>query len=135
MAKVWTYITVMLGMTFLLKLAGIPTGLDWLFNYFGFGSGEAINNSTFYIRLGASLAVIGVATLVATAFGRTAPEYVIKAPFVVANILIFIATFVSITNYMSNFSSWLYWPIFMIMFVFGVGFLWAAYSSVFEGDN
>lgn len=134
MAKIWTYVTVMVGLTFLLKIAGIPTGLDWLLDFFGGGT-SAVNSSGFYIAIIAGLGIVTTATIVIGAFGRTAPEYAIKAPFAIANLALLISTFVSISSYMSNFSTWLFYPISSIMLVYSVGFVFALYTWVFEGDS
>lgn len=135
MAKLWTYITMMVGVTFLLKIAGIPTGIDWILTFIGYSNGNVVNNSTFYTAVIALFAISTGASIIIGSFGRTAPEYAILAPFATANLVVFAATFIAIANYMSNFGSWLYYPVLGIMLVYGIGFLFATVSYVFGGDQ
>lgn len=135
MAKLWTYVTLMVGLTFLLKIAGIPTGVDWFLSFIGYSDGLIANNSTFYIAIVVLFAFSVGASIVIGAFGRTAPEYSLLAPFATANFIVFVGTFISIANYMSNFGTWLHYPILAIMLVFGVGFLITTISYVFGRDT
>lgn len=134
MAKVWTYLTVMLGLTLLMKWAGIPTGLDWILNFYGFGD-TAINNSTFYTRMLVSIGLITFASIVIGALGRTAPEYAIIAPFAAINVFVLISTFYSVIAYTSNFDTWISYPIRAVMSIFGIGYVWALFSYIFGRDS
>lgn len=135
MAKLWTFSTMAVGMLFLLRIMGIPTGVDWLLTFVGYSDGNIVNNSLFYTAVIALLALSTGASIIIGVFGRTAPEYAVLAPFATGSLIVFAATFVAIANYMSNFGEWLYYPVLGIMLVYGVGFLYATVAYVFGGDQ
>lgn len=132
MGKVWTYLTMTAGLIFLMKIAGIPTGVDWILTTLGFTeTGVAVSTGAFTIAIIALFSLSSGAAIVIGAFGRTAPEYALLAPFAVTSLVVFLATFASIADYMSSFSSWIYYPVLGIMGVFAVGFIWSTVEFVF----
>lgn len=136
MGKVWTYITITIGLTFILKLGGIPTGIDWILTLVGFNTtGTAVNNSLFYAAIIALFAVSTGASIVIGAFGRSAPEYALLAPFASANLVVFLSTFVAVINYTSSFENWFRYPILVVFGVLAVGFIFALVEWVFGRES
>lgn len=131
MSKVWTFVTITVGLTLLMKLAGIPTGLDWMLSFLGLTDGATANNSTFFLAIATLLSISTGVSIVIGIFGRAAPEYAILAPFAVANLLVFASTFVSIISYTSSFENWIRYPIFLIFGVLTVGFVLAVIEWTF----
>jgi len=131
MGKIWTYIVLTAGLILMLKLAGIPTGVEWLLVQLGLSDTYNVSGSTFAIAVGILLATSTGVGIVIGIFGRTAPEYALLAPFAIASLVVFASTFGAVINYMSNFDTWLYYPIFVIFGVFGMGFFVALVEWAF----
>lgn len=133
MSKVWNMILVLTGVTLLMKIAGIPTGLDWLFDFLGLtSSGFTGSQSGLWIKIGLLLAAsVGVAVVVGF-FTKASFEWMIVAPFATGTAYIFISTFVSIINYASNFDSWISYTMISIYGILGIGFMWGLLEWVFN---
>lgn len=135
MAKLWTYVTISTGIIFLLTIAGIPTGLNWILSYVGYNTTNGLNTSDLYTAIIVLLGLPTLGSVVMSLFGRSAPEYAFLATFAIESLIVFAGTFVALANYMSNFGAWLYYPILGIMLVYGIGFLLATVAFVFGGDQ
>lgn len=136
MAKLWTYMTIMVGLVFVLKLSGIPTGLDWFLTWIGFSdAGVGVTLSQFVITIVAMLTLAAGTGIAIGFFGGSAPEYAMLAPFAAVNLVLFASVFVGIVNYMSSAPEWLYYPILVIFSVLTLGYIWAVVEWVFgRGD-
>ena len=137
MSKVANMAFILLGITLLLQLAGIPTGLGWLFNYIGLTS-----NSTGLIGFSGSLSPIWIALLVifgaASATGiligyftKSAFEWSVLALYAIPIAILFVSTFVSISNYAAGMDDWIRNIVITIYGLLGFGFLWGLLDWVF----
>lgn len=135
MSKVWTYVTVILGLAVVLTLGGINVpGVQSILKFVGWD----IQNGTFDIISGLFWAAIvgslGLAVLKGLTPGFLTSSnfyWVILAPFVTATMVTYIAIFAAIINYANGLSSWVAYIIIPIWGVFGVGFAFALYEWVF----
>ena len=102
MSKVYNYMIVAVGLTLLLKFAGLPSGADALINYTDALGYESINLSTFFIAIGA-LFTIGVVGGIAIGFITKSPtESFIIAPIALGIFIVITSTFVSIITYVKD---------------------------------
>lgn len=136
MAKLWTYLTIMIGITALLTLAGIDTGLGWFLNIVGMGSGSAsFSTSSLLIAIGlvlASAGVVGAGGIFLGFFTMIPFEYVFLAPFATGTLIAFIGVFTAVINYANGFPGWIYYPIWIIFGVLAIGYAMAAIEWVFN---
>lgn len=135
MAKVWTFIIISTGIMLLMKFAGIPAGLDAILFGMGITDTLASNGSTFFIALVALFGLAAAGGITIGTLGGTPAEFAFKAPFAIANLLLFAGTFVGIATYAHSFDSYIYNIVFFVMSLFSIGFLWASISWVFGGDD
>lgn len=136
MAKVWTYMIIMLGTILLMNLAGLPTGVDYILNFFGLSTnGTTVSTAAFAIAIAALFVISTGSSIVIGFFGGTAPEYAQKAPFAGASLIVLLSTFAAIINYGKTFETWVYYPILFIVGLFSIGFIFALVEWVFGGGD
>jgi len=131
MGKIYTYTIILVGLVLFLKIAGIPTGVDDFLSRIGFGDVTDIRGSQFVIALVALFSVSVGGAIIIGFFGRTAPEYTFLAVFATANMILFISTIASIINHMPSTDAWIYYPIFLILGAYGIGFVIALIEWVY----
>lgn len=127
MSKVYNYMILAVGLTFLLKFAGLPTGADAVINYLGLGGdASGIGLGVFFVAIGAIFAV-GTGTGIAISFLTKSPsETFIIAPIALGVFTVISSTFIAIINYTSNlgFVYYLSWLIFMpLLAAFGIAII------------
>ena len=136
MGKMGNYIMITVGLVLLLKIAGIPTGLDWIASFTGLSSSSSnVNTSSFIGAVIILLSVSVTGAIIIGTFSQTASDYVVKSGFGIATVLLFVSTFVGVTSYMSQFDSWLFYPILLVMGVMSVDFIWSTVNWVFSGEQ
>lgn len=136
MAKLYTYTVLMLGIIFLLSLAGMPVANPVL-DTFGLSNGGGTLGSSSFIaeilKLLATAAGVGaVSAILVGFFTRTSFEFIFLAGFAGANLFFLISTFTGIINYASGFAGWIYFPIYAIFGVLAVGYIFAVIDWVFN---
>ncbi len=151
MAKVWKYVFITLGLVTLLRLAGLPTGADSLFNLVGLGfnsSGDIGNvttsTSAFFTVLfqdtGSSLGIFALIVgatggIIAGLFTRAKPENLILLPLITTTLVLFVMTTVSIMQYsISLGQTWVTSIIVVFLLPFTVGFIMAL-AEFFRGTD
>ena len=122
MSKVYTYMVIAVGLTFLLKFAGLPAGGDAFISWMGLSgdaSGIELGN---FIKGIIALFVVGSGAGIAIGFlTKSSPESYLVAPIASGIFTIFIGTFVSIINYAADFG-WVYYVIYLIFVPLMIGF-------------
>ena len=102
MAKVYTFLVILAGMSLLLAFAGIPTGSQLILS-----SMDIIQNpsnftgSSFYQQISAILAVVAVATIIVGFFTKGQSETFIVSGFA-AFLFSYVADAVSIITYLNS---------------------------------
>ncbi len=149
--KVWKYVFITLGLVTFLRLAGLPTGADSLFNLVGvtFDSSGNVGNittttSSFFNTLfqdtGTTkgiLALIAGATagVIAGLFTRAKPENLILLPLITTTLVLFLMTTVSIMQYtVSLGQAWVSAIIVVFLLPFTIGFIMAL-AEFFRGTD
>lgn len=152
--KVWKYIWITTGLIFILKLAGLPTGADPVFNVlgitfdaagnlFGFNlSGSAFFNNLFQSTgdaLGSltSLTAGGLlgAAVIAGLLTRGKPENLIMLTFSTTILILFLATSISIITYSIGLGeAWVTSILAFLLLPFTAGFI-VALSEFFRGTD
>ena len=122
MSKVYNYMIIAVGITFLLKFAGIPSGADVFITWLGLsGNTSNISLGTFFVGV-ASLFTVGLgAGIIIGTFTRASPESFIVAPVAAGIFTVITSTFVSVINYTASFG-YIYYLVFMIFIPFLVAF-------------
>jgi len=144
-AKVWKYIFISVGLIYLLKIAGLPTGTDAMFNILGlvFNSDATVsqvgvtNSSLFDFIFGSAgiLITIAAATgaVIAGLLTRAKPENIIVLPLITTVFVIFVQTGISIMIYANGLGqTWISAIMFLLMLPFTIGFL-VALVDYFRG--
>lgn len=122
MSKVYNYMILAVGLTFLLKFAGIPSGADAFITWLG------LANASSGISLGEFFAGVGGMFLAGTAggivigfFTKSQTESFIVAPIAAGIFTVITSTFVSIINY-TNGMGYIYYLVWMVFIPLLVGF-------------
>lgn len=129
MSKVYTYMVIAVGLTFLLKFAGIPSGADAFISWLGLSeTASGISLGLFMIGVAAvfTASVIVGGTIQVGFFGTSTPESKIVATFATAVLVVFTSTFVSIITYTKDlgFIYYITWLIFIPLLVgFGISII------------
>ena len=128
MSKVYNYMILAVGLTFLLKFAGIPSGADAFITWLGLNANPSgISLGAFFIGI---IAIFSVGTGVGIAisfFTKTTPESYLVAPVALGIFTVITSTFISIVNYTRDFG-FVYYLTFMIFIPLLVGFAVALVS-------
>jgi len=149
--KVWKYVFITLGLITFLKLAGLPTGADALFNLVGISfdsSGNVVNVTTtasgFFNVLfqdrGTTLGILAllvaaVGGVIAGLFTRAKPENLILLPLITTTLVLFLMTTVSIMQYtISLGQAWVSAILVIFLLPFTIGFI-LALAEFFRGTD
>lgn len=137
MGKLWTFITLNIGLMILLQAAGIAGFFGLAYSFFGLTDSTTINTSQFVTAVIALFGLSTASSVIIGFFGRTSPEFAFLAPFAAANLIVFIGTFVGIIKYAgeNNFASWIAFPIYAVFSVLLIGFIFSLVDWVFGRDN
>lgn len=123
MSKVYNYMVIAVGLTFLLKFAGIPTGADSLITWLGLaGDASGVSLGAFFIAVGA-IFVTGTGSGIAISYFTKSPsESYVIAPIALGIFTVIASCFISVVNYTSDmgFVYYITWLIF-IPFLAGFG--------------
>jgi hypothetical protein len=131
MTKIWYFVTITVGLTLLMKLAGIPfTGSDALLTLFGLDSNNlSVSTSFFVITMGIAL---GVAATLGSIFSK---ESSVRAGFIIAiGVMgIGVGTFIGILKAVYNVTNgtsqvWVYNLLFLVFAVYIVGYFLALFD-------
>jgi hypothetical protein len=137
MSKLASMSMLLLGVTVLLQLAGIPTGLSPLFSYAGFEmndsglTGFSGGLSDYAIAIIAVFGAAGAAGIVIGYFTKSSLEWALLSLYATGIALMFISTFVSIINYAAGMDDWIRNAVILIYGLFGAGFIWGVMDWVF----
>jgi hypothetical protein len=116
MSKVYNYMILAVGLTFLLKFAGIPSGADAFISWLGLsGDAGGISLGTFFLGV-AALFIVGTGSGIAISFfTKSSSETWIVAPIAAGIFTVITSTFISVINYTADFGFVYYitWLIFM----------------------
>ncbi len=145
MAKVWKYIFISVGLIYFLKIAGLPTGTEAMFNILGliFNPDATVaevgltNSSLFNFIFGSAgiLITIAAATgaVIAGLLTRAKPENIIVLPLITTVFIIFLQAGVGIMIYANGLGqTWISAIMFLLMLPFTLGFL-VALVDYFRG--
>ena len=135
MSKVWNTMLLILGTTFLLKLGGVPIGLDWLFSYIGLGATSWAKESSFWNDIFKLFTTAGAAGIVIGFFTKASFEWAVLAPFASATLITFAGAFLAIINYANNFDSWIAYLILTIYGIMGATFIFSLVEWVFNRSS
>lgn len=128
MSKVYNYMMLSVGLTFLLKFAGIPSGADAFITYLGLSSGASgIGLGDFFAGVVAVFAIGTGAGIVIGFFTKAQSESFIIAPLAAGIFTVITSTFISIVNYTSG-MGYIYYITFMIFIPLLVSFAIALIS-------
>lgn len=122
MSKVYNYMILAVGLTFLLKFAGIPSGADSFISWLGLsGDSSGISTGTFFIGV-LALFVIGTGSGIAISFITKSPsETYVIAPLALGMFTVITSTFISIVNYSSD-KGYIYYITWLIFVPYLVAF-------------
>lgn len=103
MSKIYSYMVLAVGLTLLLKFAGIPSGGDAFLSWLGISdSASGISMGTFFVAVVALFAggtLIGISISYLT---KSSSESYIIAPVALGIFTVITSTFVSLINYTSD---------------------------------
>lgn len=127
MSKVYNYMILAVGLTFLLKFAGIPSGADSLLSYIGLtGDASGASFGAFFIAV-AALFTIGTGSGIAISFlTKSSSETYLIAPIALGIFTVITSTFVSVVNYTKDmgFVYYIVWLTFIpLLLGFGVAII------------
>lgn len=127
MSKVYYFITFTIGLTILMRLAGVPyAGESQIINWLGLDpSGMYVKTSTFYLAL---IVVFGIAAAVGAVLSNK--EAAIRAGIATGIMGIGIGTFIGILQTINSLTSgtsdsWIFSIVFLLFSVYIVGFIFA----------
>jgi hypothetical protein len=128
MSKVYYFLTMTIGLTILMKLAGVPYGGEGLLNYFGLNTNNIFpKTAEFYIL------VVGV-FIIAAAIGAvfSNKEAALRAGMGTGIMGVGIGAFVGILTFIKGIASgtdtWIFNVVLLIFAVYIVGFVWSMIS-------
>lgn len=122
MSKVYNYMVIAVGITFLLKFAGIPSGADAFIEWLGLAADASqISLGTFFVSV-ATIFTVGLGTGIAIGFFTNVPtESFIIAPVALGIFTVITSTFVSVVNYTKD-MGYIYYIVWMIFIPLLAGF-------------
>ena len=123
MSKVYYYITITIGLTILMKLAGIPyAGSDTFLNWMGLDPNNLGVSTSYFV-----IAVIGVFAVGATLGSIFSKESSIRATIATGILTTGIGAFMGILLYVKDIAQgsqqWVFYIVFMIFAVYISGFI------------
>lgn len=122
MSKIYNYMIVAVGLTFLLRFAGIPSGADSFITWLGLASDPSgISFGAFFVGI-AAIFVVGTGSGIAISFITKSPsETYIMAPIALGVFTVITSTFISVINYASDFG-FIYYITYLIFIPLLAGF-------------
>jgi len=135
MSKVWNTMIMILGTTFLLKLGGLPIGLDWLFSFIGISGSYWYSNNAFWVAIATLFATATAAGIVIGFFTKASFEWAVLTSFASATLITFAGAFVAIINYANNFDSWVAYLILSLYGIMGALFIFSLVEWVFNRSS
>ena len=125
MSKVYYFMILTIGLTILMKMAGVPYGGEEVLNWIGLNTDSIyVTTSYFFIAV---VAVFGIAATIGAVFSNK--EAALRAGISSGIMGIGIGCFVGILNYVKDIStgsdSWVFYVVFLIFAVYIVGFIFA----------
>lgn len=122
MSKVYTYMMVAVGLTFLLKFAGIPSGADQFIVWLGLSTdASGIALGTFYLGVLGVFIAGSTASIIIGTFSRITPESYLTATISAGIFTVVTSTFVSVVNYNSSLG-FIYYLTYLIFVPFIISF-------------
>ena len=123
MSKVYYYITITIGLTLLMRFAGIPyVGSETLLDWIGLNPDNVVGTTSTFI-----LAVLGMFTAGAVLGSIFSKESSIRATMATGILTTGIGAFMGILNYVKDVAQgsqeWVFYIVFMIFAVFITGFI------------
>ena len=123
MSKVYYYITITIGLTLLMRFAGIPyIGSEALLNWIGLNPDNVVVSTSYFV-----LAVIGMFAVGATLGSIFSKESSIRATMATGILTTGIGAFLGILNYVKDIAQgsqqWVFYLVFMIFAVYISGFI------------
>ncbi len=147
MVKIWKYVVTSVGLIFLLKLAGLPTGTEAMLSLLGlvFGSNGEITSITtsdaslftFIFGSAGILLTIAAATgaVIAGLLTRAKPENIILLPLATTVLVIFIQAAIGVMQYANSLGQgWISGIIFFFLLPYTTGFI-IALAEFFRGTD
>jgi len=124
MARVFTFLIILAGMSVILTYAGIQTGSSLLLNSIGFlDSSQDVQGSSFFSTISLIFTVGAAASIIIGIFVRQSSESIIVSSLSLL-LLVFVSDFVSLYSYLANNypDSWVRYVIAPILFSMLVGY-------------
>jgi len=136
MAKLFTYVILMLGLLMLLKLGGFIQ-VSSILDTYGLGDiTQDMGSSGFFASL---IVVLGLASAVSAIvigyFTKSSSEYTFLAGFAVGSLFILVPAFVQVYSIATGFSDWIKYPVWVVFSILGVGYGYAVFDWVFNRGN
>jgi len=131
MAKLYTYIFIIIGLMVLFNMAGLNTVSGVILNKLGIVEGNIsdVQSSTLYYILLAAMAALVTAGVIMGIFGRGSPEIFVTAGLAVP-LVAFVGDLVSITITASGEGTWVGAVVFLIMAPLIGAYIFALYDWV-----
>ncbi len=125
MSKVYYYITITIGLTILMKLAGVPyAGSNEFLNWLGLDYNNLAVSSSYFVI--AVIACFGIGAVLGSIFSK---ESSIRATIATGILTTGIGAFVGILNYVRDSTQgtqeWVFYVVFMIFAVWISGFIFS----------
>ena len=123
MSKVYYFIIFTIGLTILMKMAGIPYGGEEVLNWIGLNTDSTfVTTSYFYIAI---VVMFGIAATMGAVFSNR--EASLRAGIATGIMGVGVGAFIGILNYVKNISSgndsWVFSVVFLIFSVYIIGFI------------
>lgn len=116
MSKVYNYMVLAVGLTFLMKFAGLPSGADGFISWLGLDTGiEGIGFGAFFIGVAALFTIGTGASLLIGYITKASSESFLIGSICGGIFAILVGTFVSMINYTID-MGWVYYVVYL-MFV------------------
>lgn len=134
MAKIYNYLIISVGLTFLLKFAGIPSGADSLISWLGLtGDPSGVSLGTFFMGVGALFAVGTGSGIAISFFTKSSSETYVIAPICLGIFTVITSTFISLVNYTKD-MGFVFYIVFLMFVPSLIGFA-AAIISFWRGSD
>ena len=122
MSKVYNYMIMAVGITLLLKFAGIPSGADAFLSWLGLAdTPSGVSLGTFFVGVAALFTAGLGAGIIIGSFTRTQTESYVVAPVAAGIFTVITSTFITIVNYTQD-MGWVYYVVYMIFIPFLIAF-------------
>lgn len=127
MSKVYNYMILAVGITFLLKFGGIPSGADTFIQWMGLaGDASGVSLGAFFVGIASVFSIGALSGIAISFFTGTTQETFIAAPIALGIFTVITSTFVSIINYTTG-MGWIYYLVWLtfipLLVAFGVAIM------------